>query len=99
MDQLLFCELDGSHSPRLEQLLHACRHTNFQATLSSNIIVDIWTKFTRLSVLSGMTAVTRSPLGVIVNDPDLFAMLKAAVAEAVAVARAKGVEVKGDVAD
>jgi len=61
--------------------------------------VDIWTKFTRLSVLSGMTAVTRSPLGVIVNDPDLFAMLKAAVGEGVAVAHAKGVAVKGDMSD
>jgi len=99
MDQLIFGELDGSHSPRLEQLLDACRKTNFQATLSSNIIVDIWTKFTRLSVLSGMTAVTRSPLGVIVNDPDLFAMLKAAVGEGVAVAHAKGVAVKGDMSD
>jgi 2-dehydropantoate 2-reductase len=35
--------------------------------------------------------VTRSPLGVIVRDPDLFTMLKEAVAEAVAVANAKGI--------
>ena len=58
--------------------------------------MDIWTKFTRLSVLSGMTAVTRSPLGVIVQDPELFAMLKTAVAEALAVAHAKGIPVPGD---
>ena len=99
MDQLIFGELDGSRSPRLEQLLEACRTTNFQTTLSPNITVDIWTKFTRLSVLSGITTVTRSPLGVIVNDPDLFAMAKAALAEAVAVAGAKGVAVKGDIGD
>ena len=61
--------------------------------------MDIWSKFTRLSVLSGMTAVTRSPLGVIVNDPELLAMLRAAVAEAVAVAHAKGVPVKGDMVE
>jgi hypothetical protein len=34
---------------------------------------DIWTKFARLSVFSGMTAVTRSPIGVIRADPDLRA--------------------------
>jgi len=99
MDHLLFGELDGSRSARLERLFEACRRTNFQTTLSVDITVDIWTKFTRLSVLSGMTAVTRSPVGVIVNDPDLFEMLKAAVAEAVAVARAKGVAVRADMVD
>jgi len=96
MDRLIFGEIDGSRSPRLEELLDACSATSFQATLSTDIRVDIWTKFTRLSVMSGMTTVTRSPLGVIVNDPELFAMLKAAAAEAVAVARAKGVALPGD---
>jgi 2-dehydropantoate 2-reductase len=91
MDQLIFGELDGSRSPRLERLLEVCAKANFQSTLSQNITADIWSKFTRLSVLSGMTAVTRSPVGVIVSDPDLFALLKAAVAEALAVARAKGI--------
>src|SRR5262245_58716953 len=52
MDHLLFGELDGSRSPRLEPLLDACQRTNFQSTLSDTIHVDIWTKFTRLSVFS-----------------------------------------------
>ena len=99
MDHLIFGELDGSRSARLERLLDACRSTNFQSTLSDRIQVDIWTKFTRLSVLSGLTTVTRSPLGVIVNDPDLFDMLKAAVAETLAVARAKGVGVPQDIVE
>src|SRR5204862_1508020 len=40
-----------------------------------------------------MTAVTRSPLGVIHNDPDLWAMLQTAIKEAMAVAHAKGISV------
>ncbi|MBI3493530.1 MAG: 2-dehydropantoate 2-reductase [Acidobacteria bacterium] len=101
MDHLIFGEneTNGSRSPRLERLLDACKPASFQSTLSANITVDIWTKFTRLSVLSGMTAVTRSPIGTIVNDPDLLAMLKAAVAEARDVAHAKGVAVPGDVVE
>jgi 2-dehydropantoate 2-reductase len=99
MDHLIFGELDGSRSTRLEQLLDACSLTNFQSTLSADINVDIWTKFTRLSVLSAMTTVTRSPLGVIMKDPDLRQMLKDAVAEALAVARAKGIGVRGDMVD
>jgi 2-dehydropantoate 2-reductase len=93
MDRLIFGELDGSRSRRLEWLLERCRPAGFQATLSTDINVEIWTKFVRLSVFSGMTAVTRSPIGVIREDPELFAMLKTAVKETMAVAHAKGVAV------
>ena len=99
MDHLIFGELDGRRSARLEQLLDACQPAGFQSTFSASINVDIWTKFVRLSVFSGMTAVTRCPIGVIVNDPDLLEMLKAAVREATAVARAKGIAVPDDGAD
>jgi 2-dehydropantoate 2-reductase len=93
MDHLLFGEIDGRRSPRLERLLDACTPAGFQSTLSDGIIIEIWTKFVRLSVFSGMTAVTRCPIGAIVNDPDLLEMLKAAVRESTAVARAKGIKV------
>ena len=63
MEQLIFGELDGRRSPRLEQLLAACASAKFKSTLSENIQVDIWTKFVRLSVFSGMTSVTRCPIG------------------------------------
>jgi 2-dehydropantoate 2-reductase len=91
MDHLIFGELDGTRTARLEWLLEACRPAGFQATLSADITLDVWGKFVRLSVFSGMTAVTRSPLGVLREDPELFAMLKDAVREAMAVARAKGI--------
>jgi 2-dehydropantoate 2-reductase len=99
MDHLIFGELDGRRSARLERLLDACRPAGFQSTLSDHINVDIWTKFVRLSVFSGMTAVTRCPIGVIVNDPDLLEMLKTAVREATAVAQASGVAVPSDGAE
>src|SRR6185312_2871794 len=54
MDHLIFGELDGTRSPRLERLLGACEAAGFQATLSDRILVDIWSKFVRLSVFSGM---------------------------------------------
>jgi len=99
MDSMFFGELDRRRSARLERLLEVCRTAAFRSTLSDNIHVDIWTKFVRLSVFSGMTAATRSPIGPIVADPDLLAMLKDAVREATAVAHAKGVPVPEDGAD
>jgi len=97
MDHLIFGMPDGSRSPQLEALLEACRPAAFQSTLSPDITVEIWTKFVRLSVFSGMTAVTRSPIGTIVNDPELLEMLKAAVRETLAVAHARGVAVASSI--
>jgi 2-dehydropantoate 2-reductase len=99
MDHLIVGETDGTRSPRLDALEQVCRPAQFRATLSDDVNRDIWTKFVRLSVMSGMTAVTRSPLGVICADPALFDMLKAAVREAEAVARAKGVAVPSTTVD
>jgi 2-dehydropantoate 2-reductase len=93
MDHLVFGELDRVRSPRLTAFHHACAPAGFQATLSDDISLAIWAKFVRLSVLSGMTAVTRSPLGAIYSDPELWQMLQRAVGESVAVARAKGIDV------
>ena len=99
MDHVIFGELDRARSPRLLALVDACRPAGFQSTLSDDITVDIWTKFVRLSVFSGMTAATRSPLGIVCADAELFAMLKEAVREALAVAHAKGIAVPPSTVD
>ena len=91
MDTLIFGELDGARSPRLERVLAACQPAGFDAKLSTDIHADIWAKFIRLTVFSGMTAVTRMPLGTSREDPDLYAMMEAAWQEGMAVARARGV--------
>jgi 2-dehydropantoate 2-reductase len=99
MDHLIFGELDGSKSPRLERLLGACDAAGFQATVSDHIEIDIWSKFVRLSVFSGMTSVTRSPIGTLRDDPDLWAMFQAAILEGMKVARAKGIALPASVFD
>jgi 2-dehydropantoate 2-reductase len=75
----------------LQDLLAACEGAGFEAVLSDKIETEIWAKFMRLAVISGMTAVTRCPLGVVVNDPDLAAMMVDALHESFAVADACGV--------
>src|SRR5262245_18193598 len=49
MDHLIFGELDGTRSPRLEALRQVCTPARFRATLSEDIDADIWAKFVRLS--------------------------------------------------
>jgi 2-dehydropantoate 2-reductase len=91
LDTLIVGELDGSRTARLEVLTQACRAAGFQAVLSDRIELELWSKFSRLSVFSGMTAVTRCPIGVLRSDPALLAMLKEACEETIAVGRVRGV--------
>ena len=91
MGSIIFGPLDGERSPLLDRLLEACRHAGFGVTLSDHIMADIWAKFVRLTVFSGMTALTRCSIGPLRDDPDLLAMMRAALVESIAVARAKGV--------
>jgi 2-dehydropantoate 2-reductase len=91
LGRLIFGSLAGTPSPVLTRLHAACVDAGIDAVLSENILIDIWTKFVRLTAFSGMTAVTRRPVGTLVDDPDLYAMLIAAVAEGITVARAKGI--------
>ncbi len=89
--RLTFGELDGARSARLGHLLEVCRSSGIDAHLSDRIEADIWTKFVWLSMFSGVTAVTRSPIGEIRDDPDLVALCLAAALEGLAVAHAKGI--------
>jgi len=88
---LIFGELDGSRSVRLQLFHDACKRAGFDAKLAEDIQYELWLKFVRLTALSGMMAITRSPLGVLRDDVDLWAMLQAAIMEAMAVAHAKGI--------
>lgn len=92
LDSLIFGELDRRRSERLVALEQACLRAGFGARISDDIDIDLWSKFSRLSVFSGMTAVTRSTMGVLRSDPELLAMLVAACKETIAVGRARGVD-------
>ena len=91
MGRLIFGSLDGQKLPVLEELLRACQCAGFDATVSDRILVDIWAKFARLTVFSGMTAVTRCPIGPIRDDTALAEMMRGAIRESMTVARALGV--------
>ncbi len=90
-DRLVFGETDGRTSPRLQAFQAAGRRAGFVADLSGDVRIDLWVKFVRLGTWSGMTTVTRSPMGVIRQFPELVAMMETALDEAMAVGRARGI--------
>ncbi len=97
--KLVFGELDGTRSPRIEALHVACGRAGFEVTIAPDVQAAIWSKFVRLSVFSGMTAVTRCPIGVVREDPALLEMLTAACHETRRVGIARGVALGPELID
>ncbi len=97
--RMSFGELDGSRSERLTQFHGLAALAGFDAIFSTDILSMIWEKFTFLAPLSGVTAVTRQPVGVIRAVPETRALFLDAVAEVARVAHAKGVTLGADVID
>ncbi len=96
--RIVFGELDGRLSDRGRAFEKACADADIDVELTDQIETTMWEKFIPLTVMSGMTAITRLPIGPILDDPATAALVDAAIEEVVAVGRAKGVGLKDDAA-
>jgi 2-dehydropantoate 2-reductase len=94
--RLVFGELDGRITPRGEVFLALCRKAGFEATLSDAILTELWMKFILLATNSGMTALTRRPIGELREDPDIAPYFRSGAEEVAAVGRAKGIALPAD---
>ena len=97
--QLVFGERDGKRSDRLVAFEQAGIRAGYQAKASTDVQADLWTKFVRLATWSGMTTVTRAPMGVIRDTPATYDMMMAAIDEVIAVGKAKGINFPADLMD
>jgi len=94
--RMIFGELDGRRSQRGEDFLALCLKAGFDATLSEQILTDLWMKFILLAANSGITALARQPLGKLRDDPDMRPIFRAALQETFDVGRARGVALPAD---
>jgi 2-dehydropantoate 2-reductase len=97
--RLVFGELDGRRSGRAEEFLRACQQAGIDASISDDIRRDLWTKWVFICAFSGMTALCRQPIGVIMSDPDLTAVYRRLLEEMAALARARGVDLPADIVE
>jgi 2-dehydropantoate 2-reductase len=97
--RMIFGEIDGRRSKRGEDFLALCLKAGFDATLSEQILTDLWMKFILLASNASMMAAMRQPIGKLRDDPDLRPILAAAYREVVEVGRAKGVALQADAVD
>jgi 2-dehydropantoate 2-reductase len=94
--RLVFGELDGGKSNRGATFLNLCQKAGFDATLSEQIMTDLWMKFILLASNAAMTAASRTGIGLLRDDPDAGPLFARAYAEVAAVGRAKGIKLPPD---
>ena len=94
--RMVFGEFDGSRSRRAEDFLALCQKAGFDASLSEQILTELWMKFILLASNAGMMALSRQPIGALRDDPDLRPIFVAAYQETIDVGRARGVALPAD---
>jgi len=97
--RMAFGELDGKRSRRGEELLALCLKAGFEATLSEQILTDLWMKFILLATNASAMALARQPIGKLRDDPDMRPHLVAAYQEVIDVGRARGIKLPADALD
>jgi 2-dehydropantoate 2-reductase len=94
--RIVFGELDGRTSARATHLRDALAQAGVPVELSTDIRRVLWEKYLLISAQAGMTAITRSPIGVIRDTPESWRMYRLIVEELAALARASGVALGAD---
>lgn len=82
--------------PGASQFIAACKAAGINIEQAEDIDLARWQKFVFLVGMSGVTALSRQPLGVIRADPDLRATLQAAMTETWRLGRKRGVRLADD---
>jgi 2-dehydropantoate 2-reductase len=92
-------ELDHKRTARVLDIANALHKAGVESVVSDDIAKVTWEKFVFLTSLSGMTALTRKPVGPVREHPVTRKMLHDALAETAAVAKAEGIALDADLPD
>ena len=99
VDQLIFGELDGNVSPRVEAFLEVGLKAGFAARASDDITTELWNKFVLIGGFNPVACLSRQPVGPVHSDRDLRALFIRTMEEVAAVGRAKGVALAADIVE
>jgi 2-dehydropantoate 2-reductase len=97
--RLAFGEMAGGESARTAALLRAFTEAGITAEVRPDIRVALWEKFIFICGVSGVTALTRLPVGSILADRETAGLMRATLEEVIAVARAEDTPVAPHFAD
>lgn len=89
--RLIFGEMDGALTPRVERLAALFARAGIEHRASRRIAVMLWDKLAWNAAFNALTTVTQRTVGELLARPDGRELARAAMLEVVAVARASGV--------
>jgi 2-dehydropantoate 2-reductase len=81
---------DGAWSGRVSRIARFFKKTGIPFTVPSNMVRNLWYKFMINVGVNQVSAVIRAPYRMFQTDPDAQAVMDAAMAEVVALSKAKG---------
>ncbi|MCW8889772.1 MAG: 2-dehydropantoate 2-reductase [Sedimenticola sp.] len=96
---LVLGEQSGGHSERLERLVDVLKEAGIQVELPPSILVELWKKFLFTTGWGGLGAISRSPIGVLREEPATRAIIAACMQETAAVAEVAGIALPDDIID
>ena len=89
--RIVFGRLGGGSSPRGDEIVDAMQQGGVTARLSTDIRIELWNKFILICAVSGMTALTRRPLGEILAYDGTARMAREVMREVYQLALAMGI--------
>jgi 2-dehydropantoate 2-reductase len=96
LSKLVLGELDGNITQRACRLQQMLENAGITTNLRSDIQVALWEKFLFICALSGMTALTRLPIGQILACHETSEMTRQLMSEVAQVARKRNVALPPD---
>ena len=94
---LVFGHPDNLKPQVLVDFCNRCNEAGFPAQITDKLEVELWDKLTQLACVAGLTTLARKPMGVVLNDPELFAVGQNILREVEAVARKKNISLDADI--
>ncbi|MGO9588634.1 MAG: ketopantoate reductase family protein [Candidatus Acidiferrales bacterium] len=88
--RLIYGELDGRSTPRLQRLDETLRGAGFDASISDNILRDMWQKWVQLATLGALSCLLRGNVGEIDSVPGGAEIARMALHESCSIASANG---------
>jgi 2-dehydropantoate 2-reductase len=92
-------ELTGGQSERTRRLQQVLQHSGIDAKLPDDIRVSLWEKFLFVCAFSGVTALTRLPIGQVLAYQETRDVLISVMKEGEALARVLGIALPVDVVE
>jgi 2-dehydropantoate 2-reductase len=90
--KIVFGEFSGQETPRAKAILDAFSSARFESELVGDIERQLWRKFVLLSAFAGACTLRGEDCGTLRANPEGRQLYQDLVAEAVAVGRAKGID-------